>query len=133
MERASGSPGTIRAMLDALMEIDVRPVLPAISVPTLVLHTTDDAAVPIANGRWLAEQIPGARFVELPGEHAVFDHDRLLGEVESFLTGRRHDIATDRVLSTVLFTDIVRSTEQAAMLGDSRWKAVLDRHDAAVR
>jgi pimeloyl-ACP methyl ester carboxylesterase len=132
LERASGSPGTMRAMLDGLAGIDARTVLPMISAPTLVLHTTDDGAVPIGNGRWLAEHIADARFVELPGEHAVFDLNRFADEVEAFLTGRRHPVVTDRVLSTVLFSDIVGSTEQAVALGDRRWREVLDRHDAVV-
>ncbi len=105
---------------------------PTISVPTLVMHTTDDITVPIANGRWLAEHILGARFVELSGEHALFDVDLFVDEVETFLTGRRHVVATDRVLSTVLFSDIVGSTEQAAAVGDRRWREILDQHDAVV-
>jgi pimeloyl-ACP methyl ester carboxylesterase len=133
MERASGSPGTIRAMLDNLVGIDVRAVLPTISVPTLVLHATDDAAIPIDNGRWLADHISDARFVELPGDHATSRfNDRFADEIESFLTGRRRPAATDRVLSTVLFSDIVGSTKQAAALGDRRWREVLDRHDDVV-
>jgi class 3 adenylate cyclase len=133
-ERTSGSPGTIRAMADNLVGIDVRAVLPMISVPTLVLHATDDAAIPIGNGRWLADHISGARFVELPGDHltGVAD-DRFAEEVEKFLTGRRRTVTTDRVLSTVLFSDIVGSTKQAAALGDRRWREVLDRHDVVVR
>jgi class 3 adenylate cyclase/alpha-beta hydrolase superfamily lysophospholipase len=133
LERASGSPGTIRAMVDTLVGIDVRAVLPTISVPTLVLHATDDVAVPIANGRWLADHIEGARFVELPGEHMAIGIDSRFGdEIETFLTGRQHAVATDRVLSTVLFSDIVGSTEEAAAVGDRRWREVLDRHDAVV-
>jgi pimeloyl-ACP methyl ester carboxylesterase len=131
VERAMGSPNTIRAIIDTLMGIDVRAVLPTISVPTLVLHATDDKTVPIGNGRWLADHIRGARFVELPGEHTTAPlDDRFADEVESFLTGRRHAVATDRVLSTVLFSDIVGSTVQAAALGDRRWTEVLDQHDA---
>ena len=131
VERAAGSPNTMRAIVDTLVGIDVRPVLPSVSVPTLVLHGTDDATAPIGNGRWLADHIPGARFVEIPGEHltAHVGH-RFADEVESFLTGKRHAVATDRVLSTVLFSDIVGSTEQAAAVGDRRWREVLDQHDA---
>jgi class 3 adenylate cyclase len=133
VERAAGSPHTIRAFADTLVGIDVRAVLPSVSVPTLVLHGTDDAVVPIGAGRWLADHIEGARFVELPGEHltATVRH-QFADEVESFLTGRRHAVATDRVLSTVLFSDMVRSTEQAAAMGDRRWREILDRHDAIV-
>src|SRR6266545_836746 len=91
VERAAGSPGTMRPFLDTLVGIDVRAVLPMISVPTLVVHATDDACVPIGNGRWLADHIPGARFVELPGDHGGGLADaRFADEVESFLTGRRH-------------------------------------------
>jgi class 3 adenylate cyclase len=132
IERASGSPGTMRSIGDNLVGIDVRPVLPTISVPTLVVHMTDDLCVPVANGRWLADHIAGARFVELPGEHIQFDFGRFSDEIESFLTGGRRPVATDRVLSTVLFSDIVGSTEQAAAIGDRRWREVLDRHDAVV-
>jgi class 3 adenylate cyclase len=132
VERASGSPGTMRPFLDAVAAIDVRAALPMVSAPTLVVHTTDDSMIPIGTGRWLAEHIQGARFVELSGEHLLFDIDRFADEVESFLTGRRHAAATDRVLATVLFSDIVGSTEQAAAVGDRRWREVLDRHDAAV-
>jgi class 3 adenylate cyclase len=129
MERLSGSPGTIRAMLDTLMEIDVRAALPLITAPTLVLHATNDTCVPIANGRWLAEHIAGARFVEIPGEHAVWNPDRVIDEIQEFLTGRRQPVATNRVLSTVLFTDMVASTEQLAAHGDTAWRAVLQAHD----
>jgi class 3 adenylate cyclase len=133
VERAAGSPGTMRAFLDTLVGIDVRAVLPTVSVPTLVMHPTDDVCVPIGNGRWLADHIRDARFVELSGEHVTgVADDRFADEVESFLTGRRHAVATDRVLSTVLFSDIVGSTEQVAAVGDRRWREVLDRHDALV-
>jgi pimeloyl-ACP methyl ester carboxylesterase len=133
VERAAGSPHTIRAFLDTMMGLDVRAVLPTISVPTLVLHGTDDMATPIGAGRWLAEHIRGARFVEIPGEHltATVGH-QFADQVESFLTGRRHPVATDRVLSTVLFSDMVRSTEEAAAVGDRRWREILDQHDAIV-
>jgi class 3 adenylate cyclase/pimeloyl-ACP methyl ester carboxylesterase len=129
MERLSGSPGAIRAMLDSMFEIDVRAALPLITAPTLVLHTTSDNAVPIANGRWIAEHIPGARFVEIPGEHVVWDPDLVIGTIDEFLTGKRHPIATDRVLSTVLFTDMVASTQQLSARGDAAWSKVLDAHD----
>jgi class 3 adenylate cyclase len=133
VERAGGSPHTMHAFTDTLVGIDVRAVLPTISVPTLVLHATDDTAIPIGAGRWLADHIRGARFVELPGEHlTAHARRRFADEVESFLTGRRHPVATDRVLSTVLFSDMVRSTEQAAAVGDRRWRQILDQHDAIV-
>jgi class 3 adenylate cyclase len=130
LERTAGSPHTMRALVDTLVGIDVRAVLPTVSVPTLVLHATDDT-VPIGAGRWMADHIRGARFVEIPGEH-ITGHvgHQFADEVESFLTGRRHAVATDRVLSTVLFSDMVRSTEQAAAVGDRRWREILDQHDA---
>jgi class 3 adenylate cyclase len=133
VERAAGSPGTMRAFIDTLVGIDVRAVLPTISVPTLVLHASDDITVPIGNGRWLADHIESARFVELPGDHlAIVLDPRFADEIETFLTGRHHAVSTDRVLSTVLFSDIVGSTEQAAAIGDRRWREVLDQHDAVV-
>jgi class 3 adenylate cyclase len=116
--------------------IDVRAALSAITAPTLVLHRSGDMAAPIDGGRYLAEHIPGARFVELPGdEHYPFvgDVDRVVDEIEEFLTGARPRREPDRALATVLFTDIVRSTERAAALGDRRWHDLLERHDAAVR
>ena len=133
MERASGSPRTMMAMLDSVASTDVRAVLPTISTPTLVIHTTDDRTIPIEAGRWLADHINGARFVEMPGEHIVFDVDQFANEVESFLTGGRRVTTTDRVLSTVLFSDIVGSTETAAALGDQEWRDLLDQHDMLVR
>lgn len=120
-------------MLDGLVGSDVRAAAQTISVPTLVIHTTDDRTVPIANGRWLADHIQGARFVEMPGEHVVFDTDRFGDEVESFLTGGRTVATPDRVLSTVMFSDIVGSTEKAGSLGDRRWRELLDQHDLLVR
>ncbi len=117
-------------------EIDTRRVLPTIRVPTLVLTRTGDRDVTVDEGRWLASQIPGARFVELPGdEHLLWagDQDGLLDEIEQFLTGTRSTPDYDRVLSTVLFTDIVGSTERARELGDRGWHEVLDEHHARVR
>ena len=116
-------------------EIDVRAVLPAISVPTLVLHRTGDQVVPIAAGRYMASQIPGARFVALEGrDHIPFEgQEELVGEIEEFLTGVRRAVVTDRVLATVVFTDVVGSTELAARLGDAGWRRLLDRHDDTVR
>jgi DNA-binding SARP family transcriptional activator/pimeloyl-ACP methyl ester carboxylesterase len=127
LERASGSPGTMRALIDTLADSDVRAALPLITAPALVLHAADDLAVPIEMGRWLAQHIPGARFVELPGEHDVVDFERFANHVEPFLAGLDHVVTADRVLATVLFTDIVGSTEQAAQLGDRRWRELLER------
>ncbi len=105
-------------------------------MPTLVLHRTGDMWVKLASGRYLAEHIPGAKMVELPGDdHLPWwgDQDRLIGEIQQFLTGERSAPSTDRVLLTVLVTDIVGSTEKAAAMGDAKWKGLLEMHDAAVR
>jgi pimeloyl-ACP methyl ester carboxylesterase len=134
--RQGTSPAGAVALMDLYREMDVRAVLPAIDVPTLVLHRADDRMVPAAQGRYLAESIPGARYVELPGEdHLPFagDIDGLLDEVEEFLVGSRGARESERALATILFTDIVGSTEKAAELGDRDWRALLERHDATVR
>ena len=117
-------------------EIDIRHVLPAIRVPTLLLHSVRDLTIPIGASRYMAERIPGARLVELPGEDHLpwlSDVDAILGEIEEFLTGMRRSAEPDRVLATVLFTDIVGATEKAASLGDRRWRDLLDGHNAVVR
>lgn len=135
-ERTVGSPGMVRGRLDTVLALDVAEALPAIRAPTLVLHRTNDRAVPIAIAREMADAIPDARFVEVPGdEHIpwVGDTEQILVEVEEFLTGTRHPHDTDRVLATVLFTDIVDSTRHAAELGDRRWRELLESHDALVR
>jgi len=134
--RRSASPGAAAALLLMNSQIDTRHVLPTIRVPTLVLARTGDRDVTVEEGRWLAAQIPGARFVELPGdEHLLWagDQDSMLAEVEEFLTGTRSAPDYDRVLSTVLFTDIVASTERARELGDRGWHEVLDEHHTRVR
>ena len=131
-ERAAASPGTAEAMVRNLHQIDVREVLPAIRVPTLVISHTDARGFPAAHGRYLAEHIPGARYVELPGIDSLIwagDQARLVGEIEEFVTGTRQAQASNRVLATVLFTDIVDSTKRAAELGDDAWRHLLDRHD----
>jgi len=131
VERVAGSPGTMRPFLDAIAGIDVRAVLPTVSVPTLVLHATGDTTIPVGAGRWLAEHIEGARFIEFAGEHLAYAFEPWFpDEIESFLTGRQHAVPTDRVLSTVLFSDIVGSTEHATAVGDRRWREILDQHDA---
>ena len=135
-ERRATSPGAYRSLMDMNAETDVRDVLSSIRVPTLVLHRLEDIPVRIGNGRYLSEHIAGARFVELPGgDHFFFvgDTGRLLEEVEEFLTGRRSVHEQDRVLATVLFTDIVGSTEQAIRLGDTGWRRLLDQHDQLTR
>ena len=135
MERYSASPGTIRQIMEAIGDTDVRHVLPAIRVPTLVMHRREDSFLMVEHSRYLAEHIPGARYVELEGTDNLFsvgDSEAILGEVEEFLTGGRHAPEPDRVLATVLFTDICGSTERAAALGDSAWREMLGRHDAVV-
>jgi class 3 adenylate cyclase len=117
-------------------EIDIRAALPAITVPTLVLHRRDDRLVPVRQARYLADRIAGARYVELNGaDHlpTVGDQGALLDEVEEFLVGSRRAHGTERALATILFTDIVGSTEATARLGDRRWGDLLAHHDAAVR
>ena len=134
--RRSASPGAAVALLRMNTQIDVRDVLPTIQVPTLVLQRADDRDVNVEEARWIAGQIPGAKYVELPGdEHLIWagDVDAVVDEVEEFLTGTRPVHATDRVLATVLFTDIVGSTERAAELGDREWAGVLAEHHAIVR
>src|SRR5438067_10555893 len=134
--RRAASPGAAAALLRMNSYIDVREVLPTIRVPTLVLHRTGDHDVNVAEGRYLAAKIPGAHFVELPGDDhwiSAGDHDEIADEIEEFLTGTRPVPELDRVLATVLFTDIVGSTERAAMLGDRRWRELLSTHDAVVR
>jgi class 3 adenylate cyclase len=111
-------------------------VLPSIRVPTLVIHRAEDANVPVENGRYFAEHIPGAKYVELPGtQHIPFlgDWESLTDEVEEFLTGSRRPRPSDRVLATILFTDIVGSTQKAVEFGDKRWRALLDSHDDILR
>jgi pimeloyl-ACP methyl ester carboxylesterase len=134
--RFAGTPASARAWFHITMEIDVRDILPAIRVPTLVVHRSGDRVVPVEAGRYLAEHIPEAKFVELDGiDHYPFagDGDALLDEVEEFLTGSRRAREPDRVLATVLFTDIVGSTQLASELGDRRWTDLLSEHNRLVR
>ena len=128
-QRQASSPGAAVAVMRMVYEIDTRSILSAVRVPTLVLHRSEDRLVPVELPRYLAAHIPGAQFVELPGKDHFFfsgDADAYLDRIEEFLTGERHGGAPDRVLATILFADIVGSTERAAQLGDSRWHAVLD-------
>jgi pimeloyl-ACP methyl ester carboxylesterase len=134
--RRSASPGAAVSLMRMNTQIDVREVLPFIQAPTLVLHRRDDLDANVEEGRWIAGQIPGAKFVELQGDaHTLWagDTDRIVDEVEEFLTGTRRGPEPDRVLATVLFTDIVGSSEQATKLGDRRWRELLERHHAVVR
>jgi pimeloyl-ACP methyl ester carboxylesterase/class 3 adenylate cyclase len=135
-QRQAASPGAAAAVVRMACEIDTRPILSAIRVPTLILHRTDDRMVPVAQAHYLARQIPGARYVELPGtDHFFFtgDADAYLDQIEEFLTGERHAGESDRVLATVLFADIAGSTERAAQLGDSRWHELLDNFYGVAR
>lgn len=135
--RLSASPGAAIAVYRTNMEIDVRHVLPAVRVPTLVLHLTGDRSMHIRHGRYLAEHIAGAKLVELPGEDhmPLFNGDAIVDEIEEFLTGVRpdHEVDHDRVLATILFTDIVGSTDHAAALGDRRWREKLELFYTVVR
>jgi class 3 adenylate cyclase len=115
---------------------DIRPILPTIQAPTLVIHRTGDRIMPIAFGREVAELIPGARFVELPGTDALpfsGDTDRIVEEVEEFLTGAHTGAEFERILATLVFTDIVDSTKVAAQVGDRAWRDLLDQHNELVR
>ncbi|MEE8347769.1 MAG: adenylate/guanylate cyclase domain-containing protein, partial [Dehalococcoidia bacterium] len=135
-QRLAGSPGAAVALARMNLEIDISHILPAIRVPTLVLHRTGDRVVAVERGRIIAEKIPGAKYVELPGiDHMpwVGDADTILDEVQEFLTGVRPGPEPDRVLATVLFTDIVGSTQRAAELGDRRWHDLLDSYYSLAR
>jgi pimeloyl-ACP methyl ester carboxylesterase len=136
-ERLGASPSAAKSLMRMNSQIDVRHILPTIRVPTLVVHRTGDVTIDVEGGRYLAEHIPGAQYVELPGT----DHIPFVGEnageiadaIDEFLTGEKGSVASDRVLATVLFTDIVGSTQKAVTLGDSRWRDLLDKHNATVR
>jgi pimeloyl-ACP methyl ester carboxylesterase len=135
-ERYAASPSGIRALIRMAADTDARGVLSTIRVPALVIHRVGDIMNRIASARYLAERIRGARIVELPGnDHFpwVGDTEAILGEVEEFLTGVRQGPESDRVLATVMFTDIVRATETAATLGDAQWRVLLESHHALVR
>ena len=125
----------LRQLFEMFYDTDVRAILPLVNAPTLVLHRKGDRVVNVRSGRYMAEHIPGARFVELPGsDHAAWagDTDAFVDEIQEFLTGVRGMPELDRVLATVMFTDIVGSTERAVELGDRRWSELLDEHDAIV-
>jgi pimeloyl-ACP methyl ester carboxylesterase len=135
-QRMAASPGTALGLLRLAAAIDARAVLPTISAATLVLHHAGDRFVPAEQGRYLARHIPGARYVELPGmDHLPWGGaaDQVLDEIQEFLTGVRGGGETERVLATVLFSDIVGSTERAAVLGDRRWRDLLESYYALVR
>jgi len=130
-----GTPATAIAWLEMVQDTDVRHVLPTIRQPTLVIHRVDDRIVPVQHGRYLAEHIPGARYAELPrADHLWWNEgDDILDEIESFLTGTTGAYEPDRVLATVMFTDLVDSTTRAATLGDRRWRDLVEEHDRLVR
>jgi class 3 adenylate cyclase len=132
----SATPRVAEAFMRMAFEIDVRHVAPAITAPTLVIHRIDDAVCHVENGRFLAASIPGAKYVELAGDwHLPYigGGDDIVAEIREFLTGVREPAEPDRVLATLLFTDIVGSTEQARSLGDRHWRELLEQHHEAVR
>jgi class 3 adenylate cyclase len=132
----SASPAAVLALTRMNRDIDVRHILPSIHVPTLVLHAVGDVVVDVHAGRYVAERIPHAKFVELPSDDHLpwaADADAILDEIEEFLTGSRHGPELDRILATILFTDIVGSTDRAADLGDKRWRDLLESFYGVVR
>ncbi len=134
--RLQASPAVGRALYEAFSRIDVRPVLSLIQCPVLVLQRTDSYAVRVGHGRYLAEHIANAKYVELPGGDSAWwvgDTGAIVDEVEDFLTGARPTHESDRVLATVMFTDMVQSTERMAELGDRRWRGLVDEYESAVR
>lgn len=135
VQRNAATPGVAEAFMRMAFEIDVRAVVPTVAVPTLVLHSADDQVCHVENGRYLARAVPGAHYVEVPGSDHIpwFQPDRFLAEIREFVTGRREAPTPARKLATILFTDIVASTETAATLGDRRWRELLELHHAAVR
>jgi class 3 adenylate cyclase len=137
MECLTASPGNVALMVPVLAQLDARAVLPAIRVPTLVLQHADDQFIPPTQGKYIAERIPGAKYVELSGRNMYHFSEpgwrTSFQEIAEFLTGHQADVVDDRVLATVLFTDIVDSTRRAAEIGDRNWHALLDAHDAVVR
>jgi class 3 adenylate cyclase len=135
-ERLAASPKTVRTMVPLVTQLDIRDVLPSIRVPTLILQHAHDAIITPEHGRYLADHIRDAKYVELPGRNLYFfvepDSRRCVEEIGEFLTGTRGSVEEDRVLATVVFTDIVSSTEQLAARGDDAWRRVLDSHDRAM-
>jgi pimeloyl-ACP methyl ester carboxylesterase/class 3 adenylate cyclase len=136
-ERLGASPASVISLMQMNSQIDITDILPSIHIPTLVIHRTGDVTVDVEGSRFLAKHIPNARYVELPGtDHLPFigdNSDQIVDLIEEFLTGSKPRDETDRVLATILFTDIVGSTKQAENLGDRRWRDLLAAHDTAVR
>ena len=136
MERASASPGMLVALAQMFLELDVRDVVPTVHAPTLILHRRHDRLVNVRHSRWLAEHMPNARLVEIPGDDHILwtQHPEVaFAEIQEFLTGTRYAPEPERILATVVFTDIVDSTRTAAELGDRRWREALERHQRTVR
>jgi len=135
VQRNAATPAAWEAFARMAFDIDVRDVVSSIHVPTLIVHATGDQVCHVENARWLAAHVPGSRYVEMPGSDHLpwFDPDRVVAEIREFLTGSREPEEPDRVLATVLFTDVVGSTEIATRLGDRRWRDLLETHHAAVR
>jgi DNA-binding SARP family transcriptional activator/class 3 adenylate cyclase/pimeloyl-ACP methyl ester carboxylesterase len=134
--RLGASPTAAIRWLEMMVDFDIRDLLPSIHVPTLVMHRRDDPIVQVGNGRYLAEHIPEAEYVEIPGANHLWwvgDHDQLLDPLERFLTGAAPARMPERVLTTVLFTDIVDSTQRGSEIGDRRWRDLLAQHDRAIR
>lgn len=133
-ERLGASPGAVKTLMLMNSQIDITDILPSVNVPTLVIHRRDDVVVDVEGGRLLAERIPNAKYVELPGVDHVFwageNSNQIIDEIAQFLTGEWGHIEAERVLATVLFTDIVDSTRRAAEMGDQRWRNLISRHDA---
>jgi len=126
----------VRTLLECTVDVDVRPLLPLVTVPTLVLHRSEEPWLPVEGSRYVASKIPDAKLVELPGtDHYIWEQNaaEVVDEIEEFLTGVRRDCDPRRTLKTIVFTDIVGSTNQAGQLGDERWRLVLDRHEHALR
>jgi class 3 adenylate cyclase len=135
-QRLGSTPGVVLKTRKMLQQLDVREVLPSISVPTLIVHRSDNRLVDVAHGRYLAEHIPDARYVEVDGPDYLWfvgDTDRILDEIEEFLTGSRPRAEGDRVLATIMVTDLVGSTERASALGDRAWRELLEAHRSIVR
>jgi class 3 adenylate cyclase len=136
VERSAISPGMIASVAAMFYDTDVRAVLPLVLVPTLVVHRHGDRLVNVRSGRYLAEHIPGAKYVEVPGmDHSPYFEraDEILDTIEEFVTGSRRTVEPDRRLATVLFSDIVGSTERASAIGDARWRELLERHYEVIR
>jgi pimeloyl-ACP methyl ester carboxylesterase len=135
MEVNAATPASAAAFIELAFEIDVRALLPTITVPTLIIHAVEDQVCHVENGRYIARMLPDARYIELPGgDHlAWFDPDPVLAEVREFITGEREPEVPDRVLATVLFTDIVGSTDRLVEVGDARWSHLVELHHAAIR